>query len=302
MDQQIVFQVPYTGVYGNVKSTLGTGGNFASLAYYLIATYTTTDGVSYSNSVNWTDGSYLIAVPPNINGTLSISRIGGPAAFGYQTAGATKTGITLTDQWLEEDFTLTPNRTINGTIKDPNGVPVQKNATVDFGYSLEWTQANSPTTSYSIQAQPKLYYLSPEENGILSSSPVRFLANLTSASSVSNANFIINLQTHLLDGCLHSNDNDYLVLPAGSVRLRPAAGYGSTLYTAQLYPGGMDASNNQRCGPNDTYYNLTLPQGIAGTIEADNHTVQGHVTVDGINWDQGDDYTLQPEYQQLPYR
>ena len=275
-----------------LKSTLGSGTNFTSLAYYLIATYTTSDGVSYSNSVNWTDGGYWIQVPPNIGGTLSISRIGGPAAFGYQTAGASKTGITLTDQWLEEDFTLTPNRTISGTIKDPNGVPIQKNATVDFGYWLEWTQANSPTTTYSIQAQPKLYYLSPVENGILSSNPVRFLANLTSATSVTNANFIINLQTHLLDGCLHSYDNDYLVLPAGSVRVRPAAGYGSTLYPVSLSTTGLDVYGNPRCGPRDTYYSVNLPQGLAGTMEADNHTVQGHVTIDGINWDKGDDYTL----------
>ena len=121
---------------------------------------------------------------------------------------------------------------------------------------------------------------------------MRFLANLTSATSVTNANFIINLQTHLLDGCLHSYDNDYLVLPAGSVRVRPAAGYGSTLYPVSLSTTGLDVNGNPRCGPRDTYYSVNLPQGLAGTMEADNHTVQGHVTIDGINWDKGDDYTL----------
>ena len=294
-NQPIVFDIPSTGVYGTVSTTLGSATNFVSLAYYLIATYTTPDGVSYSNSVNWTNGGYWIQVPPNAGGTLSISRMGGPAAFGYGDAGATKTGITLTNQWVEEDFTLTPNRTISGMITDPNGVPVQKNATVDFGYGLHWTQSNLPMGIYSINAQPKLYYLSPVENGLLSSSPVRFLANLTSAPSVIHANFTINLQSYLLDGCLHTNDNDYLVLAAGSVHFVPAPAYGSLLYQFNLNASGMDANYNQRCGPRDTYFSIRLPQGIAGSVVADNHTVYGNnggTTIDGMNWDKGQDYTL----------
>lgn len=283
LNHEIVFQVPNTGVWGNVKTNLGED---VSLAYYLIATYTTSEGVSYSNSVNWADGSYWIQVPPNIGGTLTISRIGGPAAFGYQTAGATHTGITLTDTWSEQNFTLVPSRTISGTIKDQNGVPVQKNATVDFGYWLHWTQPNTPVTTYSIKAQPKLYYLSPVENGIASSSPLRFLANLTTAPAVTNANFTLNLKTYLLDGCLRRDNNDSMVLPAGSVRFRPAALYGAT-----LYPASLTADDMQNCGLNNVYYGVRLPKGMVGALEADNHTVRAS-TIDGMTSDMRLDFSV----------
>ena len=290
LNQDIVFKVPNTGVFGIVKSTLGdsTLTHYASLAYYLIATYTTADGVSYSTSVNWADGSYSISAPPS-TGTLTISRVGGPAAFGYQTVGSSQTGITLTDEWQEQNFTLTPSRIISGTILGQNGVPVQKNATVDFGYWLHWTQPNTPGPAYSLLAQPKLYYLSPVESGIISSTPARFLANLTTAPSVTNANFTLNLKTYRLDGCLYRDSNDVPVLwaPPTSpiptlpftstvVRFRPAAGYGATLYPATLAPDG--------CGPNRYYYMVTLPKGIAGAMEADNHTLR-YSTIDGMNGD-----------------
>jgi len=287
LNSQIVFEVPNSGVRGYVRTTLGSD---ASLAYYLIATYTTAEGIAYSSSVNWVDGWYGISVPPNINGTLTISRLGGPAAFGYETAAATRTGITLTSGWSPQDFTLVPSRTISGTIVGQNGVPVKKNVTVDFGYGLRWTQPSIPVTAYSIKAQPKLYYLSPVENGIINSTPVRFLANLTTAPAVTAANFALNLKTHLLEGCLWSRSgNDTLVIPAGSMLFRPA-----TLYGATLYPASLAVNDMYRCGLNTVYYSMRLPRGIVGNLEVTNHTLEGWggVTFDGITYDIRYDYSV----------
>jgi hypothetical protein len=293
--QPIVFNIPDSGIWGKVKTTLGSD---VSLAYYLIATYTTNttpagvptaSSVSYSNAVNWTDGSYWIQAPPS-TGTLTISRVGGPAAFGYETASATR-NITVDGSWKQQSFILVPARTIAGTILGQNGVPVQKNATVDFGYGLKWIPSG-PTAAYSIKAQPKLYYLSPIENGIISSTPVRFLANLTTAASVATANFTLNLKTYKLEGCLRdANGNDALVLsgatsptPSTSVRFRPATGYGATPYPATL-------TANNGCGLGNYYYTVNLPKGLVGSMEVDGHTLQG-TPIDGMNSDDWRDYDL----------
>jgi hypothetical protein len=282
--QPIVFKIPDTGIWGNVSTTLGKD---VSLAYYLIATYTT-NGVSYSNAVNWTNGGYWIQAPPS-TGTLTISRVGGPAAFGYETADASRS-VTIDNVWKEENFTLVPSRTISGTILGQNAVPVQRGATVDFGYGLKLTPS-APSAAYSIKAQPKLYYLSPVENGINSSTPLRFLANLTTAPAVAGANFTLNLKTYMLRGCLRDfSGNDALVLagpvwptPSTSVRFRPATGYGVTLYPAILDVNG--------CGLGSYYYEVKLPKGIVGALEVDGHTLRGG-SIDGINGDDWRDYNL----------
>jgi hypothetical protein len=284
VQQPVVFKVPDTGIWGNVSTTLGKD---VSLAYYLIATYTT-NGVSYSNSINWSNGNYWIQAPPS-TGTLTISRVGGPAAFGYETADASRS-VTIDNVWKEENFILVPSRTISGTILGQNAMPVQRNATVDFGYGLKWTPS-APSAAYSIKAQPKLYYLSPVENGILSSTPLRFLANLTTAPAVAGANFTVKWRTFRLAGCLRDfNGNDALVLagpvwptPSTSVRFRAAAGYSNTLYPVVLDVNG--------CGLGTYYYEVYLPKGIVGALEVDGHTLRGN-SIDGINWDDWRDYNL----------
>jgi hypothetical protein len=295
-----VFRVMDTGVYGKVKTTLGdsTLTDYASLAYYLIATYTTNDGAVYSNAVNWANGEYWISAPPS-SGTVTITRVGGTAGFGYDTAPAAGTTgssqtVTITNLWTEKNFVLQPNRVISGTIKGQNDAPVTRGTTVDFGYWLKWKQSTgTPLTAYSLKAQPKVYYLSPVESGIISSTPVRILANLTTAPAFTTANFLLNLKTYTLEGCLSRFESrDSLVLtptlPPTVMRFRPAASFGTPTTT---YPATLTLEANG-CPAKSYYYKITsLPRGMVGTLEVDGHTVRG-MTIDGINYDMWRSYSV----------
>jgi hypothetical protein len=271
--QDVNFDVPNLSICGKVKTTLAYD---TSLAYYLFASYQVTGGNTYTGGVNWAGQDYCInSIPPNNGGTLSISRVGGAAAFGYSATGASLAIPAMTSN-LERNFTLTPSRTISGTLTGQNSVPIAKDSKVDFGYGLMWTQP-STGTAYTLTAQPKLYYLEPKEPGIMSVSPLRFLANLTAAPSVANANFTLNLNTYGLYGCLRTVNNEKPVMAANSMRLKANPGAGTASYSATFYDG------TQNCDYNQLYYEIiNVPHGVSGNVEADSHLLRNSANVDPI--------------------
>lgn len=281
-----LFTVPRLSLSGRVLTTLP---HDPPRAYYLIATYTTGD-YSYSATVNWMGGEFRINdIPPNAGGTLTISRIGGPAAFGYDPASASIAIPPMTTMDVYQDITLQPNRTITGTLVGQRGVAVQRDATVYFGYGLTWQQTGVGTNFAIANAQPRVYYLSPSEDGILSSNPNRKLVNLMTAASANAGAFNMTLRTYRMIGCIFTRYNDKPLLSSNSVRLRPRAGSGTGTYQATLLDqteqyGGVD----HNCGLEGIYFEIRdIPQGVAGALEFDNHLAEQNVQIGPIINDEG---------------
>lgn len=295
----------YVNQYGQDNPT-------TPLAYYLLANYTTNRGFIYQSSVDWLSGAYKIDKIPKFlttgkSGTLEISRVGGPAAFGYESGYSSDPNCTLnrfyskskcdlTDigsiQEARQDFLLTPNRLLSGTIVGQNATPIQQNAIVTFGEGLFWkspgvlnnagSAANnfygSTATAFNILAQPRIYYLQPFEGGgiitgFAAAGMNRKLVNLTSTNSSYNY-FKVNLRSGTIRGCLETEYGESPVIPSttASLRLRPDTVPSGTYNTF----GGTITLNDSNCNGFPSYTIPNVPYGVVGTFELDNHTVIGN--------------------------
>jgi len=150
--------------YGTVKSTLGRG-KFCLAGILPDRNLHHCDGVSLYQFGQLERRRLWIQVPPNIRGTLIISRIAA-GGFRYEKPGHPRQHHSPMP--VEEDFTLTPSapsRTIVARAACPcKKMPRSTSAT-------RWNGPSQQPTTPIPSAQPKLYYLSPEKNGLLSSSP-----------------------------------------------------------------------------------------------------------------------------------
>ncbi len=295
----------YVNQYGEDNPT-------TPLAYYLLANYTTNGGFVYQSSIDWLSGSYRIDNVPMFkssgkSGTVEITRVGGPAAFGYESGYNNDPNCNLngfypkskcdltnvgTIKEVRQDFLLTPNRILSGTIIGQSVTPIQRGAIVTFGEGLYWkspgvlnnagTAANnfagSTSTAFNILAQPRIYYLQPVEaggiiTGFAAAGMNRKLVNLTSTNSTGNV-FTVNLRIGTISGCLETEYGESPVIPSttASLRLRPDTVPSGTANTF----AGTITPTDSKCNNYPSYTIPNVPYGVVGTFEFDNHTAIGN--------------------------
>jgi hypothetical protein len=306
------FDIPRYKVFGRVH--LAQPNDTESVSPGLIATYAIsgdTSGALYQASINWVDGWFSIDnVPANLGGILYVTRTGGAAAFGYVPTpssgvgsvpdplglGGVRIAVPSVMRDAYSEVVLNGARTITGSIAGQNGVPVIKDSRVMFGSGLSWLQSWAPGqtgngSAFTIpNAQPKLYYIAPVENGIRSVTPARALVNLTAAASAAAGTFSLTLQDSWLSGCIWTDNGEYPILSnftgaTAPIRLKAAAG------TVPYYYAVYNAQNSD-CGPGPGYYIWPLPYGISGTLEINNHTSRTSTTVEPQIFDRNNNYFL----------